>query len=242
MNNLIVYFAVATFLSTLLGGFLAVKLRKILHYFFAFSSGSLIAVSFFDLLPESLKIAANANFSTIYIMITTVASFFFYSLLERFFLTHHHHDEEKEHGHMMGPVGASGLVVHSFFDGLAIGAAFQANFAAGIVVALAIVFHDFNDGINTVILMLKNAQHIKNAKLFLVAGSISPILGVAVTTFFSLNPISLSLILAAFVGEFLYLGATNLLPDTYKHSPVKMALSMGLGIVLIFLVVSIVSF
>ena len=241
MNNLIIYFAAATFLSTLLGGFMAIRLRKILHYFFAFSSGSLIAVSFFDLLPESLQIAANANFSTIYIMITVVASFFFYSLLERFFLTHHHH-EANEHGHMMGPLGASGLIVHSFFDGLAVGAAFQANFAAGIVVAIAIVFHDFNDGINTVILMLKNAQHVKNAKLFLVAGSLAPVLGVAATTFFSLNPIHLSLILAAFVGEFLYLGATSLLPDTYRHSPVKMALSMGLGIVLIFLVASVISF
>jgi len=50
------------------------------------------------------------------LMIAVVAAFLFFSLVERFFLTHHHHEEE-EHGHIMGPIGAIGLVAHSFLDG-----------------------------------------------------------------------------------------------------------------------------
>ena len=55
----------------------------------------------------------------------------------------------------MGPIGAIGLVMHSFLDGAAIGIAYQANASMGFIVALAVISHDFTDGINTVVIMLK---------------------------------------------------------------------------------------
>ena len=237
--SIVLLISLVTFASTLIGGRAAIRFRKVLQYFFAFSAGSLIAVSFFDLLPESLELANSANLPIRYLMFTAVAFFFLYSLIERYSLTHHFHGEN-EHKHIMGPVGASGLIIHSFFDGIAIGSSYQINASIGLIVAFAVIFHDFGDGINTVTLMLKNRYHARDASKFLFMDALAPVLGILATCLFSLSPTILSLILAAFVGEFLYIGAANLLPETYKHDAWKMIISMGLGIILIFFITSIV--
>ena len=239
MDWLIVGLAFITFASTLIGGTLAIKFKKALPYFFAFAAGTLIAVTFFDILPESLKISESVNLPTRYIMITIVASFLFYSILEKYFLIHHHKEGEG-HGHIMGPVGAGSLVVHSFLDGAAIGAAYRVDPSIGLVVALAVIFHDFTDGINTVTLMLKNKQHMKNAKAFLLMDAVAPILGIAVTSMIGLSQLVLSLILAVFAGEFIYIGAVNLLPETYKHPNWKTVFSTVFGVLLIFVLTSII--
>jgi zinc transporter ZupT len=146
MNTLVIILALLTFFSTLIGGVVIVKFRSYLPFFFAFAAGSLVAVSFLDLLPESLDISRSINLPVRYIMIAVVFSFFFYSLLERF---------------IMGPIGAGSLVIHSFLDGAAIGSAFHVNASMGLIVALAVIFHDFTDGINTVTVMLKNECFVK---------------------------------------------------------------------------------
>jgi zinc transporter ZupT len=239
MNWVIVGLAFTTFCSTLIGGTFAIRLRKALPYFFAFAAGSLIAVSFFDILPESLNISASVNLSTRDIMITVVASFLFYSLLEKFLLVHYH-EEDGGHGHVMGPVGAGSLVIHSFLDGVAIGAAYQVNPTVGLLVALAVIFHDFTDGINTVTLMLKNNQHVRNATIFLIMDAIAPSLGVTITSLIEINQTVLALVLAVFVGEFIYIGAVNLMPETRKYPNWKIAASTMLAILLILALTSVV--
>lgn len=237
MNMLVVILAIATFLSTLLGGLVILKFKKSLHFFFAFAAGSLIGVSFLDLLPESLEIGESVGISVRAIMLTVVASFFLYSLLEKYFLTHHMH-EGHEHGHILGPLGAGSLVVHSFLDGAAIGTAFQVNVSVGIVVAMAVLFHDFTDGINTVTLMLKNKHKTKHAFGFLIADAIAPVLGVIVTSYFAFSANVLAYLLAFFVGEFVYMGASSLLPEAREHPSKAIIIATALGIALIALLTS----
>jgi ZIP family zinc transporter len=237
MHPILFVIALVTFASTMIGGLVAVRFKKVLQYFFAFSSGALIAITFFDVLPESLKIAGSVPVRTL--MIAAVVSFLFFSLVERFFLTHHHHEGE-EHGHIMGPIGAIGLVAHSFLDGAAIGIAYQANSSMGFIVALAVISHDFTDGINTVVIMLKNEQSVKQARIFLFIDAVAPVFGIIVASFFAIQASVLSVILAAFAGQFLYIGAANLLPETYRHSAWKMAVAMLIGVALIFVLTAIV--
>ncbi|MCA1813560.1 MAG: ZIP family metal transporter [Halobacteriales archaeon] len=227
--------AIATFAATLLGGAAALRLRKDLRYFFAFAAGTLVAVSFLDLLPESLDLAADRGLAMRTMLLIVVGSFFAYSLLERIFATHHEHGEDQpEHGHLMGPVAAGSLVLHSFLDGAAIGAAFQASEAAGLLVAFAVVAHDFTDGINTVTLMVKNQQKRRRTIKFLLADAVAPVLGVGLTLFLDLDFWLLPVLLAVFVGEFLYLGASHLLPETYRSGkPRRMVAAMAAGIVII---------
>jgi zinc transporter ZupT len=239
MNSLVILFASITFFSTLIGGLVIFKFRKYLPYFFAFAAGSLVAVSFLDLLPESLNISQSINLPVRYIMLSVVASFFIYSLLERFFLTHHMGDHNP-HGHIMGPIGAGSLILHSFFDGAAIGSAFMVNVSVGIVVALAVIFHDFTDGINTVIVMLRNKQKIRNAILFLLMDALSPVIGVLAISSMPLPQNALAILLAVFVGEFLYIGASTLMPETRKNLSKGIVVAMLIGIILIAVLTSLV--
>jgi ZIP family zinc transporter len=101
-------------------------------------------------------------------------------------------------------------------------------------VALAVISHDFTDGINTVVIMLKNRQNVRNARIFLLIDAAAPVLGILTTSFFAINETVLALLLAAFAGEFLYLGAANLLPETYLHNVWKLGATMIFGVLLIF--------
>ncbi len=239
MNSIVILFALATFISTLVGGLVILKFKNSLPYFFAFAAGTLIAISFLDLLPESLQIANSIALPTKYIMITVVLSFFLYSLVEKYFLTHEMHDHDS-HAHILGPIGAGSLVVHSFLDGIAIGAAFHVSNAVGLVIALAVLCHDFTDGINTVAIMLKNKQRVKNALTFLIFDALAPVLGVLVTYSISIPQKALAILLAFFVGEFLYIGASSLLPETHHHSR-KTIIAMAIGIILIIILTSLIS-
>lgn len=236
---LIIWLALATFISTLIGGIIILRFKNGLPYFFAFSAGSLMGVAFLDILPESIEIANKSNVPIRDIMITVVLSFLFYHLVERFFVTHTiGHDDS--HGHIMGPIGAGSLVIHSMLDGVAIGAAFQVNTSIGLIVALAVLFHDFTDGINTVTIMLKNKQKKSKTILFLVLDAIAPVVGVLLVSMVAFPENLLSIILAIFVGEFIYIGASNLLPATQQFHSKKILLAMAGGMFLIMILTSLI--
>ncbi len=241
MNWLVLSVAFATFAFTLFGGLIIVKFRKYLHHFFAFAAGSIITVAFLELLPESLEVASQVELPIRTIMLTIVFSFFFFSLLERLFLTHHVHGHDG-HGHIMGPIGAGGLIAHSFLDGIVIGAAFQVNASVGMTVALAVIFHKFTDGINTVTLMLKNKHHVRNAIIFLIFAALAPTLGIIAATSLAIPQRALALILAVFVGQFLYIGASSLLPELKEHMSRGIIAAMALGIAIITVLTSFLVF
>ena len=237
MNLLIILLALATFASTLIGGMIILRFSKGLPYFFAFAAGSLMGVAFLDIFPEALKIASENAIPVRYLMITIVISFLFYHTVERFFATHYV-GEHDHHGHIAGPIGAGSLVLHSFLDGAAIGIAFQVNAAAGIVVALAVICHDFTDGINTVTIMLKNKHVKRKAALFLAMDAIAPVLGVIVLSYVAIPQQVLAFLLSVFVGEFIYIGASNLLPETREHHDPKRMLAAIFGGVLLIIIIT----
>jgi zinc transporter ZupT len=239
MMTILILLALVTFFSTMIGGTVAVKYRKVLPYFFAFASGSLISIAFFDILPESLSIASSIDMPVRTVLTVVVISYLIYSFLEKILLTHHY-DENDEHEHIMGPIGASSLVIHSFLDGVAIGTAYAVNPSVGLIVAFAVIFHDFTDGINTVTLMLKNKQKLLRTKVFLFLDALAPVIGVIFTSAVNIGESNLALLLAFFVGEFLYIGASHLLPETHKHTYWKMMLFMSFGVALIYVLTSLI--
>jgi ZIP family zinc transporter len=238
---LIIFLAVLTFVFTLIGGLVTLKFRKSLPYFFAFAAGSLIAVAFLDILPETLELSKEINFPVQNVMMIIIGSFFFYSIIDRFFVTHSIDEHCKEHSHIMGPIGAGSLILHSFLDGAAIGTAFQINSVVGLTVALAVLTHDFTDGLNTVTIMLKNKQKLKKTLIFLFMDAIAPILGVLLISMLNLPLKIIVIILAIFVGEFIYLGASNFLPELKEHPSKKTLIAMGLGILVILVLTLIIS-
>lgn len=218
--------AFAVFCTTLLGGLLALTLKDKLHLILGFSAGAVIALAFFDLLPESIELGS-AFHDTHTVILFAALGFFTYLLIDRFILTHKHADEH-DHVHYRGRAGASALSGHSFFDGVAVGLAFQASPAVGAVVAIAVLTHDFSDGINTVNMILKNGGTRTEAFRWLLLDAIAPVLGMFLTLFFTLPESTLSLVLATFAGFFLYIGAADLLPESHHAHPKMLTTVMTL--------------
>lgn len=221
----VVLFAAAAFVATMLGGAVALRLRDRLHLILGFSAGAVVAVAFFDLLPHALELSAgHHSISTV----TTVVAvgFLLYLLLDRFLLLGHAHaDGDHEHAHGHGIVDARGrlragsLSLHSLLDGIGMGLAFQVSPAVGVVVGLAILAHDFSDGINTVNVIVRGGGDLRSALRWLLLDAAAPVLGVLATLLFTASDESLGLLMALFGGFFLYIGAADLIPESHHAHP-----------------------
>jgi zinc transporter ZupT len=73
---------------------------------------------------------------------------------------------------------------HGFLEGLAIGISFQLELNLGLVVTIAVISHDFCDGVNTLALMLNSGNNIRSAMNILFIDAIAPVLG-AFSTFYN---------------------------------------------------------
>ncbi len=229
---LVIPIAAATLVSTLLGGLAALKLADKLHLILGFSAGAVIGVALFDLLPESMKLAEQ-YFAPGTITSVVALGFFTYLVLDRAVFLHAHAHDHAEPGEgrrdtdaaagsnhvQRGALGAGSLSVHSFLDGIAIGLAFQVSAGIGVIVAVAVLVHDFSDGINTVGFILKNGGERKHALRWLIVDAVAPVVGAASTLLVRVPEEGLSLVLAAFSGFFLYIGASDLIPESHHAHP-----------------------
>ena len=208
---LLLIIAAAAFFSTLCGGLLALHLRDKLHLILGFSAGAVIGVAFFDLLPQAIEFGEKFS-SPAGIMAWTAAGFLFYLVLDR--ILQFHGDAAPR-----GRFAAGVLCAHSLLDGIAIGLAFQASRDIGIVVAIAVLMHDFSDGINTMNIVMKNRGSRNLALRWLLADALAPVVGIASTRFFALADGNFGTVLALFGGFFLYIGASDLIPESYHAHP-----------------------
>jgi zinc and cadmium transporter len=240
MKLIPLFLGMVTFVSTLSGGLLAAKYSGNLGRLAAFSAGVLIAVPLFDLLPEALSLATQVQVPLEQVMYVMALGFIFLYIMERYVSVHRVcedgvcHNERHPKG---GLLGATELSAHSFMDGFAIGAGFQAGVHVGIIITVAVVSHDFADGINTVTVMLNSRNSLKSSVQMLLLDATTPLLGVISTLFITIPEHYLVFILPFFAGGFLYLGASDLLPEAHEKNPpaVSMVLSLA-GFLLIFVV------
>ena len=239
MNVLLI--ALAASVATFIGGFFALRFRDKLHLILGFSAGAVAGVALFDLLPEAIELGA-AYYESTTIALFVALGFFGYFILDRLILLHTHEEDSEENGNRhRGAFGALTLSAHSFLDGMAIGIGFQASAAVGIVVTAAVLTHDFSDGINTVNLVLKNGGSWRQAFRWLLADAAAPLLGAASTLFFRIPESAIGLVLAVFVGTFLYLSASDLIPESHHRHPRALTTVMTLlGALVLYAVVRLV--
>lgn len=234
---LVILLALGAFVATLIGGSFALKFRDKLHLILGFSAGAVAGVALYDLLPEAFSLGAPFH-SAQTIALFVSLGLFGYLVLDRLILLHAHGDEHHAE-EPRGFFGALTLSVHSLLDGIAIGIGFQASAAVGAIVTVAVLTHDFSDGINTVNLVLRNHGGAKRAARWLFVDSVSPVLGAASTLLFRIPQTAISLVLAVFVGTFLYLSASDLIPESYHEHPRFLTTIMTLlGAVTLLIVVS----
>ena len=233
----------AAFLATLLGGGFALRYQDKLHLILGFSAGAVLGVALFDLLPESFDLA-HKRFATPTVTLFVAMGFFAFMFLNRVLLLHPEDEEHAAHSHhRRGALGAASLSLHSFLDGVGIGLAFKVSTAVGAVVAAAVLAHDFSDGINTVGVILKNRGKGIRALRWLLLDAVAPLLGVASTYLYTLSDVELGVVLSVFCGFFLYIGASDLLPESHhRHPKVLTGVMNILGATVIWLAIHFAAF
>jgi len=231
-----------TLVSTLFGGLFALKFQDKLHLILGFSAGAVIGVAFFDLLPEAIDLGGK-HYSVALTTSLVAAGFVAFMILDRFLEIHSHSSEDPcENEKHSSFHGATALSIHSFLDGLGIGLAFKVSPAVGIIVAVAVLTHDFSDGINTVNFILKGNGKSKTAFRWLLVDATAPLFGIASTYFFNLSEGGLGLVLAIFCGFFLYIGASDLVPESHHRHPTFVTTLMTiLGVLVLYFAIHLAS-
>jgi zinc transporter ZupT len=228
MTWIAIPFGVITVISTLLGGLVAFRFQRQLHTLIAFTGGIVVAVAIFDVLPEAFEAVGDAHRVTLVLG----AGFLFFFLAERVLVLHHRDEPEQARAHgQIGAFGAAGLSVHSFIDGLGIGLAFHLDTATGLLVFLAVVSHDFADGMNTVGFILRQSGDRRSAGRWLSVDALAPLAGALTGAAMNVSEQTLGYFLAAYAGFFLFMGATDLLPEAHTHPSWRRVLLTVVGFV-----------
>lgn len=230
---MIILVVIGSFVITLLGGFFAIYFKDKLHLILGFSAGAIVGVALFDLIPESIHIAEKF-WGISAVMLVVAMGFAVYMIVDRTLFA----DCDENNHHRRGRFGAGSLSLHSFLDGVAMGIAFQISSAIGTIVAVAVLTHDFSDGINTVSMILRHGGNRKGALRWVVLDALAPVLGILATLFFTISESSIGLVLALFAGFFLYIGASDLLPESHHNHPTKWTtITTILGMMIIYFAV-----
>jgi len=210
--------------STLTGGLFALRLRARLPIILAFTTGVVLGIVAFDLLPEVFQLAHGHDLDDIRPMTGLVAAFLVFRASEELLLartTTKAGVRRKRRLHpRAGVLSAWALIGHSTLDGVSIGLAFQISAGVGVVVAIAVIAHDFADGINTVSVMIAHRNQLRHAALMLVADAIAPVVGALSTRFFRFPPDLLALFLGFFAGFLLHVATSAshaIVPGQSRH-------------------------
>lgn len=204
----------------------------------SFAAGSMIAVSFFDLLPEAIGESGNIML----VMECLVVGFIIFLLIEKAFLIYHCHDENC-HLHSSVKLVMFGDSVHNFLDGVAIAASLLVSPALGIATTLAIIIHEVPQEIGDLGVLIHAGFSKGKALIFNILSGMFAVLG-GVVGFYYLHRFEtyIPYILALTAGGFIYIAAADLLPEIHAESDTRIKISIHsfvfiLGILVLWMLI-----
>jgi ZIP family zinc transporter/zinc and cadmium transporter len=209
--------------------------RHYLKYFIALGAGFMLATAMIEMIPESLKLRSeHASFffnDTNAVFVFVLAGYFLVHFFEHTLAPHFHfgeetHHEEVSHAHA-SYAALLGLVIHTFFDGVAIASGLLVSTWLGTVIFVAIFLHKIPEGFTVASLMLASGQS-RGA-----AFTSSAILGGATLAGMGLMFVLRSAVADALpfsAGVTLYVAASDLIPEVNREPAPAMAVLVFLGV------------
>jgi zinc and cadmium transporter len=199
-----------------------------------FAAGVLITVALVGLLPEAYEVVGEQTFTIV------LATFFAAYLFEHVFFGIHHHAEH-QHGRdyqSSVPLVLIGDTIHNFIDGLAIGASFLISPGLGFITALSTFLHEVPHEIGDFGILLKAGWSRAKVLILNVVSASATIVGAFTLLLFSDKQVLIGYLLAVSAGVFLYLGASDFLPNIQEgyQSKLKAVLPLALGVLIMLIV------
>src|SRR5438105_186346 len=211
--------------------------RRYLRYFVALSSGFMLATVLKEVVPESLKL--NPERGPIYILAGyLIVHFFEHTLARHFHFGEETHPDEFVHAHRTYSV-VLGLVIHTFFDGIAITSGFLVSPRLGWLIFLAVFLHKIPEGFAVASVMLAAGRSRA------AAWGASGLLGLAtftgvLTMALLRGTVGAGLPLAA--GVTTYVAASDLIPEVNREPGIRMALLVFVGAGVFFVIEKLINF
>ena len=212
--------------------------REYLKYFIALGAGFMLATARLEMIPESVRLRGDA--SSAYrgaadsVFVLVLAGYFLVHFFEHTVAPHFHfgeetHAEEISHAHA-SYAALLGLVIHTFFDGVAIASGLLVSTWLGGVIFTAVFLHKLPEGFTVASLMLASGQSRR------VAFVSSAILGAATLLGMGLMYALRGAVAEALpfsAGVTLYVAASDLIPEVNREPGFGMAVLVFLGVAIL---------
>jgi ZIP family zinc transporter/zinc and cadmium transporter len=208
--------------------------RRYLRYFVALGSGFMLATALVEMVPESLNPAVNrdARWAGFIVLLGyLIIHFFEHTLSPHFHFGEETHADQFVQAHK-GYSVVAGLLIHTFFDGIAIASGFVVSNRLGWIVFIAVFLHKLPEGFTVASVMLASGRSRRAALVSAALLGASTLLGVLVM---ALTNASVGIGLPLSAGVTIYVAASDLIPEVNKEPGVKMALLVFVGVGLLFL-------
>lgn len=235
MDNLVVIILLVLVGSVLalVGGvvFLTVKswAKVLARYSVPFAAGVLLTVSLVGLLPEAHHFIDHQAY--VIVLFTLVGVYIF----EIWVCQLHHHECKNDHSHFHGSAlwVIIGDTIHNFVDGVAIAAAYFSNPGLGLITAISTFLHEVPHEIGDFGVLLTLGWQKTKIILINFLSSLATLIGALLVFYFNPGKAIFGYLIAISAGMFLYLGASDFLPqldnNTSKRKAVT-ALLFGIGL------------
>jgi len=189
--------------------------RRLIRPLVAFAAGSLIAGAVVHMIPEA---AAHAGGIAPYVSV--LAGFALFLAIEQFLHWHHCHQEAADCHPPLGYLILVGDGLHNLLGGLAVGAAFVADVRVGLTIWLAAAAHEVPQELGDFAVLIHGGWSRRRA-LFLNALSSATFLVGGVVAWAASSRFDTSWLLGFAAGNFLYIGASDLVPEVNRHRDLR---------------------
>ncbi len=242
MNDVLFYSLVGGLFS-LIGGFLLLlneKLtQRLMTPLIAFGAGAFLGAAFLDILPEAVEQADEAHPIFIAVLVGFIGFFILERLIMRLKGLHRHETAHSEHTEPLPLLLIIGDCLHNFLDGIVIALAYVASPTIGFPTALAIAAHEIPQEIGDFAILLSLKWGRKKIIAINILQSLLTIPGVFLGLYLGhlLEPY-ITLLLGGAAGVFIYIAASDLIPELHHragHTHVfRVVLPLILSVVLIY--------
>ena len=198
--------------------------------FLSFSAGVILAVVFTHILPEALDLYPQS----LHITLFTIIAFY---IFEHTIGIHTCREGESD-VHSIGVLAFTGITLHSLVDGVVIGIGFEADLKIGLAATVAVLLHKLPVGISVTAIFLHSGFSRKKTVVRAWIVALATPVG-ALVSFFMVQSVDeglLGLLLAFSAGSLIYVGASDLLPETHKSFKKSNILLVLIGVGLVYFV------
>lgn len=226
----LLFFGALASLANIAGGLLLASSgahrrdERFLKYLVALGAGFMLAAIFLEIVPETFKIWTEGSTgdssaqAVLGAMTLLLAGYLLIQFVEHTITPHFHFGAETHPESVLRPSAAytaiGGLLIHTFFDGVSIAAAFLVNSKVGLLVFIAILLHKLPEGFTVASIMIASGRSVRKARIATLAVGLATLAGVICVALLKSTTTSIVAYALPFsAGVTLYVAASDLIPE-----------------------------